>query len=210
MLSDLKDKTKESKVNMADVGALLNYLIQICDTTETMDPEIRESGKIEVLKEIVSEEIARRHKVVLFSFFGNKVVPIIVRELSKFGKCYKITGKTKPEEAEKIKKRFKRSEEARFLVCSDAMAYGANLQEARYVINFDLPWNPARIDQRIRRVYRRGQEHTVTVISLVTDNTVEDKILEKLTFKRRIFDQFLGVKKTEKGFSLSELLELIK
>jgi SNF2 family DNA or RNA helicase len=192
MLAELKDKTKQNKINMADIGALLMYLIQICDSTETVDPEIKESGKLEVLKEKIENDIAQRHKVLIFSFFANKMIPIIIREMEKYGKCLSITGKVKPEKAEEIKKLFTEDKDYKFLICSDSMAYGANLQAARYVINFDLPWNPAKIDQRIRRVYRKGQKHTVTVINLVTQDTIEDLILEKLSFKRKIFETFLG------------------
>jgi SNF2 family DNA or RNA helicase len=192
MLVELKDKIKQNKINMAEIGALLTYLIQICDSTETIDPEIKESGKLEVLKEKVENDIAQKHKVLIFSFFANKMIPIIIREMEKYGKCLSITGKVGAEKAEGIKKLFTEDKDYKFLICSDSMAYGANLQAARYVINFDLPWNPAKIDQRIRRVYRKGQKHTVTVFNLVTQGTVEDLILEKLSFKRKIFDKFLG------------------
>lgn len=210
MLAELKDKSKQNKINMAEIGALLIYLIQICDSTETVDPEIKESGKIEVLKDKVENDIAQRHKILIFSFFANKMIPIIIREMEKYGKCLSITGKTGPEKAEKIKKKFTEIEDYKFLICSDSMAYGANLQAARYVVNFDLPWNPAKIDQRIRRVYRKGQKHTVTVINLVTEGTVEDLILEKLSFKRKIFEKFLGASLGSKPtLSVEDMLNIL-
>lgn len=210
MLRELKDKEKENKINMAEVGALLIYLMQICDSTETMDPEIKESCKLEVLKEKVENDIARRHKILIFSFFANKMIPIIIREMEKYGRCLSITGKTNPEKAERIKRQFNEDEQFKFLICSDSMAYGANLQSARYVINFDLPWNPAKIDQRIRRVYRKGQKHTVTVINLVTSGTVEDLILEKISFKRKIFEKFLGTSSATRGsLSVNDMLDIL-
>ena len=156
VLKNISDLETQNKINFAEIGALINYLLQICDSAETLDSKKKESGKLDVLKEIVSEEIASNHKVLIFSFFANKVIPIIKREMKKYGKCLVITGNTKPEEAEVIKNKFNKKKKYRFLICSDSMAYGANLQSARYVINFDLPWNPAKLDQRIRRVYRKG------------------------------------------------------
>lgn len=203
MLKELDNKSAEDKINMAEIGALLNYLIQICDGVEAMDPLIKESGKLDTLKEIVEEEIARRHKVLIFSFFANKVIPFLEREMSEYGKCLVITGKTNPELAEKYKQRFINSPDYKFLICSDSMSYGANLQIARYVINYDLPWNPAKIDQRIGRVYRKGQTKSVTVLNLVTTHSVEDLILEKIGFKRKIFDQFLGKSTVARNKSLS-------
>jgi SNF2 family DNA or RNA helicase len=210
-LRELENKDTEHKINVAEIGALLNYLIQICDTTETMDAEIKESGKIDVLKDIVSDEISSKHKVVLFSFFANKVIPILLRELSPFGKCLVITGNIEAEEAERRKQRFMRCDDIRFLLCSDSMAYGANLQAARYVINFDLPWNPAKIEQRIRRVYRKGQTKSVTVTNLVTTDSVEDNILEKIGTKRKIFDSILGISTVKKkSLSLDDMLAVLR
>lgn len=210
-LRELDNKDAEHKINIAEIGALLSYLIQICDTVEAIDPEVKESGKIDVLKDIVSEEISSRHKVVIFSFYANKVIPILLRELSKFGKCLVITGNVEAEEAERIKQRFIRCEDIRFLICSDSMAYGANLQVARYVINFDLPWNPAKIEQRIRRVYRKGQTKSVTVTNLVTTDSVEDNILEKIGVKRKIFDMFLGISTVKKKtLSLDDMLAVLR
>jgi len=210
ILRELEDKQSEQKINAAQIGALINYLIQICDSTETMDSEIKESGKIDSLKEILSGEIASRYKVVIFSFFANKVIPIIEREVSQFGRAAVITGNTNLEKAERIKKRFMRVPNLRFLICSDSMSYGSNLQIAKYVINFDLPWNPAVIDQRIRRVYRRGQKQSVMVINLVTDNSIEDNVLEKIGEKRLLFNKILGRKKHSGKISLDTMLKILK
>lgn len=67
-----------------------------------------------------------------------------------------------------------------------------NLQFVNYIINFDLPWNPAILDQRIRRVYRMGQKNNVTVVNLVAKDTVEDYIIEKLYSKREMFNRYIG------------------
>jgi SNF2 family DNA or RNA helicase len=212
VLNELKDKEKEGKINFAEIGALMNYLIQICDSAETVDHGVEESGKMETLIDIVSNEISSKHKILIFSFFANKMIPIIKREMSKFGKCLTITGGIPIELSERRKMLFKTRKRVRFLICSDSMAYGANLQEARYVINFDLPWNPAKLDQRIRRVYRRGQTHTVNVINLVTPNSVENRILDKLAEKRKLFDYFLhySTLKKKSSLSLDDMLEIIK
>jgi SNF2 family DNA or RNA helicase len=91
------------------------------------------------------------------------------------------------------------------------MSYGANLQCATYVINYDLPWNPAKLDQRIARAYRIGQKETVTAINMVTENSIEDMILEKIGFKRQLFRKFFG--KTSEGtksLSLQDMLAILR
>ena len=68
------------------------------------------------------------------------------------------------------------------------MAYGVNIQNAQNVINFDLPWNPAKLKNRISRVYRMGQQNKVFVINLIAEDTIEEKILEQLKKKQQLFD----------------------
>jgi len=212
-MAELHDLELQDKLNTASIGALLMYLIQICDSTETIDPNLKLSCKIDYLKELVTEEISRKKKIVIFSFFANKVIPIIKRELNALncGKVLSIVGGVSLDKAEIIKQKFLTKKDYRFLVCSDSMSYGANLQAAEYVINFDLLWNPATLDQRMKRVYRRGQKNNVTVINLVTENTIEDRIMEVLGSKRELFSYFIGYgsKKIVKP-TLKTLLSILK
>ena len=78
------------------------------------------------------------------------------------------------------------------LVSTEAGGEGRNLQFARIVINFDLPWNPMRLEQRIGRVHRLGQQHPVRVINLVSRGTIEAYVLEILERKIRMFELVVG------------------
>lgn len=78
------------------------------------------------------------------------------------------------------------------LVSTEAGGEGRNLQFARIVIHFDLPWNPMRLEQRIGRVHRLGQEHPVRVINLVSRGTIEAYVLEILERKIRMFELVVG------------------
>jgi SNF2 family DNA or RNA helicase len=78
------------------------------------------------------------------------------------------------------------------LVSTEAGGEGRNLQFARIVINYDLPWNPMRVEQRIGRVHRLGQEHPVRVINLVARGTIEAYVLEILERKIRMFELVVG------------------
>lgn len=211
-LEELENKKVEKKINIADIGPLINYLIQLCDTTETMDPKIKESIKIKVLKTLILEQLRRKYKVVIFSFFGRKVIPILEREINKLdvGKVLTITGKVSKPERKIRRSLFCQENDYRFLLCSDVMGYGANLQIAKYVINFDLPWNPAKLSQRIRRLYRRGQTKDIVAYNFVTRNTIEESILEKIAVKRKIFKDFLGSNNLKKTLSLSAMLDLLR
>lgn len=78
------------------------------------------------------------------------------------------------------------------LVSTEAGGEGRNLQFARIVINYDLPWNPMRLEQRIGRVHRLGQEHPVRVINMVARGTIEAYVLEILERKIRMFELVVG------------------
>jgi hypothetical protein len=82
-------------------------------------------------------------------------------------------------------RRFKQKDGPRVLVCTAAGREGINLQFARILFNFDLPWNPMDMEQRIGRIHRYGQNHTAQVYNLVLSDTIEGRIFllldEKLT-----------------------------
>jgi SNF2 family DNA or RNA helicase len=162
--------------------------------------------------DILEEEIGGEDKVLIFSRFANRVVPHIISTLKKYDKggVVSITGKVPPAESNAIMQHFKDSNKARFLVCSDALAYGANLQVARHVINFDLPWNPARLDQRIARVYRRGQTKPVNVFNFIVPGTIEEHLYAMLAAKRGLAAKFLKqAKRTGGDINLKALAKLI-
>ena len=73
-------------------------------------------------------------------------------------------------------KRFRRSDGPRVMVCTAAGREGINLQFARILFNFDLPWNPMDVEQRIGRIHRYGQRDTAQVYNLVLSDTIEGRI----------------------------------
>jgi superfamily II DNA/RNA helicase len=87
--------------------------------------------------------------------------------------------------------RFRRDPACRLFLSSDAGAVGLNLQVASAVINIDLPWNPAKLEQRIARVWRKHQTKAVTVINLVTEDSIEHSILHLLSHKQTLADGVL-------------------
>jgi SNF2 family DNA or RNA helicase len=78
------------------------------------------------------------------------------------------------------------------LISTEAGGEGVNLQKANVVINYDLPWNPMRVEQRIGRVHRLGQEKTVKIYNLFAKNTVEEFILALLRKKISLFEEAIG------------------
>ena len=78
------------------------------------------------------------------------------------------------------------------LVSTEAGGEGRNLQFCHQMVNFDLPWNPMEIEQRLGRLHRIGQEHDVTVVNLVAKETVEERVLSVLEAKINLFELVVG------------------
>jgi SNF2 family DNA or RNA helicase len=82
--------------------------------------------------------------------------------------------------------RFRDDPACRVFLSTDAGSTGLNLQHASTVVNMDLPWNPAILEQRIARIHRMGQTRPVRVINFVAKGTIEEGILSVLAFKRSL------------------------
>jgi len=89
-------------------------------------------------------------------------------------------------------KKFRRSDGPRVLICTAAGREGINLQFSRVLFNFDLPWNPMDVEQRIGRIHRYGQKDTAQVYNLVLSDTIEGKIFLLLTDKLLEIAKALG------------------
>lgn len=81
--------------------------------------------------------------------------------------------------------------ESRVFISTDAGSTGLNLQVASILINIDLPWNPAILEQRIARIYRIGQQRNIQIINLVAPSSLEERILSTLNFKTSLFEGIL-------------------
>jgi SNF2 family DNA or RNA helicase len=219
VLTDIADIQKAKSINMANIAPLMHYLLQVATTLKSIDPDTKikeHSSKFAVLKEMIEDEFPRKAKIVIFSRYSNKVIPYLEQDLKNMGagKVKKLVGGISEKAQDNIINDFRENDEFRFLICSDALAYGGNFQFANYLVNVDLPWNPAVLDQRIRRVYRRGQKKTVTVINFIVPGTFEEHLYQVLAVKRKLFKTFLkesvtGGQEDMKALSMKELISLI-
>ncbi|MDS0473779.1 helicase-related protein [Natrinema sp. 1APR25-10V2] len=96
-------------------------------------------------------------------------------------------------------------EEANLMLATDAAQEGLNLQFAHIMVNYDLPWNPIRIDQRMGRLHRYGQEHTVEIRNLFFKDTRESEILNLLVEKTNQIESDLGMRSDVMGRVLEDV-----
>lgn len=164
----------------------------ICDTPAILDPECRVCPKLEELEGVLSELLEDpSRKIVIFSEWVKMLA--LVRELAgEMGvDCAWHTGSVPQLNRRAEIARFREDPACRLFLTSDAGATGLNLQMANAVINLDLPWNPAKLEQRIARAWRKGQKSVVTVVNFVTENSIEHSILHLLSHKRTLADGVL-------------------
>lgn len=94
---------------------------------------------------------------------------------------------------QRIIEQFNSDPKTMLFISTDAGGLGLNLQAASFVINLDLPWNPAKVEQRIGRAHRIGQKNPVNVINMIAANSVEQRVLEVLYRKQELFEEILDV-----------------
>lgn len=162
-----------------------------CDTNYILDEEDRECPKLTELEKLLEECEANDAKVIIFSEWERML--LLVRELcAERGIGYAWHTGSVPQ----LRRRgeinaFKSDPKCRVFLSTDSGATGLNLQNASVVINCDLPWNPAKLEQRIGRAWRKHQTRPVTVINLVCENSIEHRMLETLALKQSIADSVL-------------------
>ncbi len=162
----------------------LNMLRMICDTNFILDPTDRACPKVDELARILAECMANPEvKVLIFSEW-ERMLELVG------GLCRKLrlgfaehTGSLTPTQRRQEVQRFRADPECRILLSTDTGGLGLNLQNASVVINCDQPWNPARLEQRVARAWRKEQTRAVTVLNLVSERTIEHRMLGMLARK---------------------------
>jgi SNF2 family DNA or RNA helicase len=150
-----------------------------------------------------------KHKALVFSQFV-KHLKIVREYLDGKGISYQyLDGSTPPNVRQERIDEFQRGIGDVFLISLKAGGTGLNLTAADYVIHLDPWWNPAVEDQATDRVHRIGQQRPVTVYRLVTENTVEEKILKLHETKRDLADSLLDGTDSSGKLSADDLLALI-
>ena len=144
----------------------------------------RES-KFEKLRKVLEDPGYAGEKWLIFSEHRD-TADYLVRRLEGLGFSGQVAkmhgGMAWPERDEQVEF-FRRSGGARYLVATDAAGEGINLQFCRLMVNYDVPWNPARFEQRMGRIHRYGQQHDVRIVNLVAGGTHEGRVLQVLLEK---------------------------
>ncbi|SOB57413.1 Helicase domain protein [Pseudodesulfovibrio profundus] len=192
---ELLDELLKSHVSaLQSEGSHVETLLDAAVRCEQAGPDAKAEALIEWVYELQAEENEPDLKVLIFTEF----VPTqqMLKEFLEARGISVVTlnGSMDMEERKQVQDAFRKSH--RVLVSTDAGGEGLNLQFAHVIINYDIPWNPMRLEQRIGRVDRIGQPKKVRAINFVFEDSVEFRVREVLEQKLSvIFDEF-GIDKT--------------
>jgi SNF2 family DNA or RNA helicase len=174
---------------------LLCNMRMVCDSTFLIDGETNVSPKLEELKHILFEQFDIQHserKIIIFSEWVkvHKLVGQMLRQ-NNIG-FVELNGKVPVKLRGSLIKKFEDSPECKIFLSTEAGGAGLNLQVANTLINFELPWNPAKKNQRIGRIDRLGQKSSnLTIYNFITRNSIEEQIAAGLLVKQSLFDSVL-------------------
>ena len=196
--------------NHITVLAELTKLRRACCHPSLVNSQLKMKGsKLESLKELVTSLIENDHKVLVFSQFVD-FLKIVRHWMDQSAINYQyLDGSTPVKKREKAVQAFQNGDGEAFLISLKAGGVGLNLTAADYVLILDPWWNPAVESQAADRAHRMGQKKPVTVYRFVTENTIEEKIIELHKTKQELAESLLQGSDKAGKISTHDLIELL-
>jgi superfamily II DNA/RNA helicase len=171
----------------------VEILVNLARETEAAGTDAKAEALLELIYKLQQEEGNPSLKVLIFTEFVPTQAMLADYLGSRGFSVATLNGSMDLEARTRAQQVF--SSDVRVLISTDAGGEGLNLQFCHIIINFDMPWNPMRIEQRIGRVDRIGQTHVVRAINFVLEDTVEHRVRQVLEAKLEVIAQEFGVDK---------------
>jgi superfamily II DNA/RNA helicase len=183
-----------------------------CDSTLLVDKQKPGySSKLERLGELLDQLAAEQDRKILLFSEWTTMLSLIEPLLARAGLDFvRLDGSVPQKKRQELVYRFQHDSACRAILMSNAGSTGLNLQAANTVINVDLPWNPAVLEQRIARAHRMGQKRQVQVYLLVTEATLEERLLGTLSAKHDLAMAALDVESDVTQVELQSGMEELK
>jgi hypothetical protein len=192
--------------------AALQRARMACNAAGLVDPALRETPgdsapKLDELETLL-DDLCRNSglKAVIFSQW-TQMTEMAEQRARRLGLgCVRLHGGVPSARRGDLIDRFREDDAIQVFISTDAGGVGLNLQNASVLINLDIPWNPAVLDQRIARVHRLGQRQKVQAILLVAPESYEEHVLNLVEGKRNLFDNVVDPEATEDVVGVSKRL----
>lgn len=186
------DNINLNNVSLDELKKLSNNVLKLADNLPEEDP------KFDQLMEIIQEkQLEENNKIILFSTFRHTLAYIKKKLEGTNLRIFQIDGSVKDELRNIYHDRFKLPKDNEnaidILLFTEVGSEGLDYQFCNLMINYDLPWNPMRIEQRIGRIDRRGQESdVVSIYNMITKGTVDADIYERCLLRIGVFERSIG------------------
>jgi ERCC4-related helicase len=200
-----------TQMDLLRIQALLLKMRQVCDSTYLIDKQTNISPKLDELAAILDEIVQQNgRKVVIFSEWTSMTM-LIGKHLSRQSIPFvELSGKIPVHKRQALIDEFTENPACKVFLSTDAGGTGLNLQAADCVINFELPWNPAKLNQRIGRVNRIGQTAScVNVVNLIAKYSIEERIMAGIKLKGELFSGVFDGGKDEVMLSRKKREEMV-
>jgi len=181
-------------------------LLDLARETENVGTDAKAEALVDLIYKLQQEEGDPALKVLVFTEFVPTQAMLAQFMESRGFAVVQLNGSMDLDARTRAQREF--AGEARILVSTDAGGEGLNLQFCHVIVNFDMPWNPMRVEQRIGRVDRIGQPHVVRAFNFVLDDTVEHRVREVLEHKLAVIAEEFGVDKASDVMDSAESEQL--
>lgn len=171
----------------------VDLLVTLARETEASGTDAKAEALLELIYKLQQEESDPALKILVFTEFVPTQSMLVAFLESRGFAVARLNGSMDLDSRSHAQQAF--SNDVQVLVSTDAGGEGLNLQFCHVVVNFDMPWNPMRIEQRIGRVDRIGQRHVVRAINFVLDDTVEHRVRQVLEHKLSVIAEEFGFDK---------------
>jgi len=176
-----------------------------CDAAGLVDKETQDSPKLDELSRLLEELcLQSNRKAVIFSQWAlmTEMVESLVRAMG-LG-CVRLHGGIPSHKRGELMDKFQHDDAIQLFISTDAGGVGLNLQSATVLINLDMPWNPAVLDQRIARIHRLGQKQNVQIFLLLAEDSYEQQVAKLVKGKRDLFDNVISPEASEDVVGVSK------
>lgn len=168
-------------------------LLELARETEGAGTDAKAEALVDLIYRLQQEEGDPALKVLVFTEFVPTQSMLASFMESRGFSVVQLNGGMDLDARTRAQREF--ADDARVLISTDAGGEGLNLQFCQVIVNFDMPWNPMRLEQRIGRVDRIGQPHVVRAFNFVLDDTVEHRVRQVLEEKLAVIAEEFGVDK---------------
>jgi SNF2 family DNA or RNA helicase len=191
-----------SEIDQKRILCCIQNMRMLCNSTFLFDKQTHHSPKLQEFREIMIDLVLEGdRKAVVFSEF-ERMTRLAGEELRKLGIGFvSLHGGVPARQRGALMEKFRNDPACKVFLSTDAGGVGLNLQSASVVVNFEPPWNPARLEQRIGRVHRLGQSRPVHVIHMLTEKSIEERVWETLALKKSLFAGIFDSPTSEVSFA---------